>query len=293
MNPGVYEGVSSEAYHALPYCSNSRLTLLKRSPAHLRADLAAPAEVTDAMRIGTAIHSAVLEPADFAARYTVAGQCDAVKKDGERCTHNGVARVGGIWGCGVKGHTPDGERDRLEIITRADYAACRAVAGAVQAHPKVGRLLTGDGMNELTVIWDDAETGVRCKARIDRLAKHPKAGGVLVDLKTTADAREQAFGRKVYDLGYYRQFGMYQDALRAHGVDTLHMVIIAIERDAPYAVAGYRLSEAAADAGREELRVLMRRYAECAERDEWPGYPDDITELSLPDWAWSQLSEAA
>jgi hypothetical protein len=289
--PGVYRGVSSADYHALPFCSNSRLSLLKRSPAHLRADLDAPREVTDAMRLGTAIHSAVLEPEDFETRYTEANACEATKKDGSPCSNPGVGRVGGVWGCGVRGHLPAGDRDRIEVLSRDEFFACFAIRDAIRSHPRIGKLLSGDGENELTVIWDDPDTGVRCKARIDRLARHPKAGGVLVDLKSTTDAREAAFTRKVFDLGYYRQFGMYQDALRAHGVETLHMVIVAVEKEAPYAVAGYRLTEAAADAGRQELRTLMKRYAECERSGNWPGYSEEITELSLPTWAWSHLDE--
>jgi hypothetical protein len=278
--PGVYHGVTSDQYHGLPYCSNSRLTLMKRSPAHLKADMESPRETTDAMRLGTAIHSAVLEPGVFDASYTKAGQCEAITGKGAQCTNGGTARVGGVWGCGVKGHLPAGEREPGTVLSASDFLTCFGVRDAIRSHPRIGKLFVGDGVNELTVIWDDPETGVRCKARIDRLVKHPKAGAVLVDLKTTVDARERPFTRKVADLGYYRQFGMYQDALRiAQGVDTGHMVIVAAEKEAPFAVAGYRLSEAAAEEGRRELRILMQRFAECMEHETWPAYPEEITEI--------------
>jgi hypothetical protein len=296
--PGVYGNVTSEQYHLLPFCSNSRLTLLKRSAAHLRAHLDNPGEPTDAMRLGTAIHTAVLERDEFEKRYTEAGQCEALVKSGDRkgeqCANAGVALVGGAWGCGIRGHLPEGTRDTTTVLTRADFLTSFGVQDAVHMHPRIGKLFAGEGANELTVIWDDPETGVRCKARIDRLVKRD-GRTVLVDLKTCTDAREEAFRRKMYDLGYYRQLAMYSDALRiTQGVTVDHMVIVAAEKEAPFALMGHRLSEATADEGRRELSALLRRYAECERTNRWPAYPDTITELTLPDWAWGrELEEAA
>jgi hypothetical protein len=285
MEPGVYEALTSAEYHLLPHCSNSRLSLLKRSPAHLLADLASPRPTSDAMRLGTAIHSAVLEPGDFAQRFTIAGRCEGtVKKTGEPCSNGGTHRVLGEWRCGV--HPLPGARDEVEVLSTADLAVCRGVSASIHAHPKVGKLLGGPGWNELTVVWDDAESGVRCKARIDRLVE--VAGGVLLDLKTTGDARTEAFERKVWEMGYHRQAALYADALAAHGVPTSHMVIVAAEKEAPFAVAGYRLDEVAADEGRTELRALLARYAECLERNEWPAYDTEIRPISLPRWAFTQ-----
>lgn len=289
LAPGIYEAISSERYHAQPYCSNSRLTLLKRSPAHLRADLDNPGAPTDAMRLGTAIHSAVLEPDDFESRYTVGAQCAAElasgKRKGERCTHSGTARWAGEWFCGQ--HRQEGEPDAIEVLTRSEWLACQGVRRSLWAHPKLRKLLDAPGRAELTVIWDDPETGVRCKARVDRLCED--YGGVLLDLKTTTDARPWAFEKKIHDMGYHRQKAMYQDALRLHGIETQHLVIAAAEKEGePYAVAGYRLSDGAADVGRDELRALIRRYAECQEKQEWPAYPTDIVEIALPAYAYTQ-----
>lgn len=290
MEPGIYEGLSSAAYHLLPHCSNSRLSLLKRSPAHLLADLTTARPTSDAMRLGTAIHSAVLEPADFAVRFTVAGQCEATKKgDGERCRNGGTHRAGGEWRCGQ--HKAAGDWDRVEVLSAADFAVCAGVSETVRRHPRIGKLLDGAGRNELTVVWDDNETGVRCKARIDRLVE--SFGGVLLDLKSSLDARLDAFERKAFELGYFRQAPFYQDALAAHGIPASHLVFVAVEKEPPFAVAGYRLSEIAADAGRDELRALLARYAECVSRNDWPAYDTDIRELSLPAWAWNRLENAA
>lgn len=291
IEPGVYEDIGAAQYFALPYANNSRLSLLKRSPAHLKADIDAPAMTTDAQKLGTAAHHAILEPDVFEQRYTLGGSCAAELKSGARkgepCGVTGSARYNGEWYCGK--HPQEGEPDKVDVLSYEDYRACIGMRDSVHAHPRIRRLLEADGRNELTVVWDDAETGVRCKARLDRLVH--EFGGVVLDVKTTQDARADEFERSVFHWGYFRQLGFYQDGLTAHGFEMKHLVIAAVEKAAPWAVAGFRLSDAAADAGREELRVLLRRYAECMEKDEWPAYPADIRELSLPAWAWGKLEE--
>lgn len=293
LPPGIYEDLSEAEYFALPYASNSRLTLLKRSPAHLRADIDNPTAPTDSQKLGTAAHRAILEPAVFEAHYTVGGSCAAELKSGARkgepCGVTGSARYGGQWYCGK--HPQDGEPDAVDVLSYEDYRACLGMRDNMRAHPRIRRLLEADGRNELTIIWDDVETGVRCKARVDRLVT--SFGGVVLDVKTTQDARPDEFERAVFKWGYFRQLGFYQDGLAANGLTMKHLVIAAVEKIAPWAVAGFRLSDAAADAGREELRILLRRYAECMEKNEWPAYPTDIRELSLPTWAWGKIEEAA
>jgi hypothetical protein len=287
LPPGIHHGISAEQYHSLPYCSNSRLNLLLRSPAHLQAELAAPREATPAMKLGTAVHMAVLEPERFAAHYTVAGQCEGIKKDKARCSNPGTHRVGGEWRCGV--HALFIDRDPVDALAPTDLEACIGIGAALRSHPRIRPLLSGPGHNELTVIWDDAETGVRCKARIDRLTED--FGGVLVDLKTTTDARPEPFGRKADAMGYHRQPCLYQEGLAAHGWETSHMVLVAVEGERPHGMVGYRQREFGALLAREELRVLLRRYAECMESREWPGYPVDIQELPLPRGAWRSMEE--
>ena len=293
LTPGIYERVPAEVYHALPYCSNSRLSLLKRSPAHLRADLDNPGEPTDAMRLGSAIHMAVLEPDVFATTYHEAGQCEGVLKSGarkgEQCTNTGTGRWGGQWFCGQ--HKGNGEADAIEVLSRADFLVCNGIRRSLWTHPKLRKLMDAAGREELTVIWDDSESGVRCKARVDRLVED--FGGVVLDLKTTTDARPHAFERKVFEFGYFRQKPLYQDALWQCGIETKHCVIAAAEKEDPYAVAGYRLADGAADAGREELRKLLALYAKCEREKSWPAYPFDITEISLPRWGWDQLEAAS
>jgi len=291
--PGIYaEDMPAELYHELPYASNSRLSKLHRSPAHMKADMDGLREVTDALRRGTAIHTAVLEPHIFSARYVTAGQCAASKKDGNQCSNGGTHRIAGHWFCGVKGHSPGGDFDDVETLSEADAAMCKGIVGSLSQHGKIRRLLESEGPIEVSVIWDDEETGVRCKARMDKLCRI-SGRTIILDLKTTEDARPDAFERSIFNFGYHRQVAFYREGLAANGIEATDLVIAAAEKSAPWASAAYRMMPEAVDMGAAEVRKLLARWAECQRTGIYPAYGEDITEIGLPSWAWSKMENAA
>lgn len=72
MTPGIYDSLSNQQYHGGPGINKGLLDLVHRSPAHAHFAMTAAndnREPTAAQSFGTAFHSLVLEPADFAARY--------------------------------------------------------------------------------------------------------------------------------------------------------------------------------------------------------------------------------
>jgi exodeoxyribonuclease VIII len=87
MKTGIYAGISNDAYHGGPGVSKSGLDLIARSPLHYWTRYLdpqrTPTEPTPSMRLGTAIHTAVLEPGEFAKRHHVAPVVDRRTKDGK------------------------------------------------------------------------------------------------------------------------------------------------------------------------------------------------------------------
>lgn len=270
---GIYPGIPAAEYHGWDAASNSRLSRLLRSPRHLRAYLDEPQEDTPALLIGRATHAAVLEPDVFASGFVCAPEVDRRTKAGKE-----------EWAAFC-----DANAGR-EVLSPADHALCLALRRAVQAHPAASTLLGHAGDIEVSGVWTDHASGCRCKLRADKLCG---SVGVVVDLKTTQDAGSESFTRSIFSLGYHRQAAMYIDGLRANGLDVEHFVFVAVEKTPPYGVAVYRLTDEAIDAGRKQLRSLLATYRWCTERDEWPGYSDDIQDISLPRWAWSQIESEA
>lgn len=71
MKPGIYADISNADYHGGAGVSKSGLDLVRRSPMHYKAvrDAANDNEPTPAQAIGTAAHSIILEPKEFAKEY--------------------------------------------------------------------------------------------------------------------------------------------------------------------------------------------------------------------------------
>jgi hypothetical protein len=249
---------SNADYHADPAVSASHLHAVAKSPYHywsryLDPKRSAP-EPTAAMRLGSLVHCAVLEPEDLLQRYGVCAprNTKAGKEQAERMAAAGI-----------------------EAVTSSDMALALSMALSVRLHPAAAALLA-HGKAEQSFWWDDAATGLRCKCRPDWYA-----GATVVDLKTTTDASPAGFARSVATFRYHVQASHYLAGL--HGAE--RFVFIAVEKTAPYAVAVYELDAAAMAAGDELRQRDMRVIADCQATKEWPGYGDDCQALSLPSWA--------
>lgn len=292
LHPGLYRGISALTYHRWPGASQSRLKLMRdKSPAHARYAMDNPrSDDTDALILGAAVHTAVLEPDLFPVLYSFAGQCEATKKsDGLRCSNTGMVRRDGHWFCNVRGHDPKGygePGDNITPLVDAEYNACIGIRDAVKAHPATQHMLEGDA--ECSAVWIDEATGVLCRGRFDDVAL---GIGAITDLKTTTDASPLTFSRSLYKFGYHIQAAMYIRGARALGMDIDSFGIIAVEKTPPYAVAVYQLQPAAIFDGARELDALLATWAECERTGVWPSYDAEVVKLDLPKWAPNEINE--
>ena len=117
MEPGVYGGIGNEEYHKGPGLSSSDLKLLARSPLHYKTAKAIPPKETDAMRLGTAVHCAVLEPDRFEKEYAAAPEAI------DRRTKAG------------KAHWAELEATGKVVLSGEDAQMVRGMADSVRRHP--------------------------------------------------------------------------------------------------------------------------------------------------------------
>jgi hypothetical protein len=172
-------------------------------------------------------------------------------------------------------------------ILAHEYDEAAACATSVRAHPIAGPLFT-DGIAELSLFWDDPDTGVRMRGRLDWLRDNPVMG---VDLKTAASADPETFGRSAASYGYAQQQAMYEDAIRANGLDdNPEFRFVVVEKHPPYLVSVIELDPEAVRVGRALNRRAALIYKRCLESDEWPGY-DDTAPVILPYWWMAQNEE--
>ena len=162
--------LSNEAYHASSAISKSGLDLIARSPAHYA--YRSPSAPSRAMEMGTAIHTALLEPDRYATEY-VTVDCE----DRRASAYKEAVKVHGS------------ER----VLTRAESDKIGGMSASVQGNPHAQSLLKHDfAATEVSILTVDPETGVNVKCRFDLLA-----GNKALDLKKTQDARPDAFAKSV------------------------------------------------------------------------------------------------
>lgn len=183
------------------------------------------------------------------------------------------------------------KRDRayalgLTPLLPHEYAKAKTMANAVLGHP-LGRVLFAEGQAEASLYWTDTETGIRCRARPDFIPARSFGGRRLfVDLKTTKDSNPAKFARSVADYGYHVQQVWYTDGAREIGLDdNCGFVFVNVDVEPPHLVSVVQLDAEAIEIGGDIKRRALRTYARCAETGVWPGWSDDITTISLPNWA--------
>ncbi len=289
--PGWHEGIPMVVYLAIEAMNASGCEKIRKSPLHFRHDRDNPRDSTPAMELGTALHMALLEPLLFEGHYVVLGQCEAKKKDGDRCSSQGKFYRDGQSFCGVKGHDPGEVEDMdpgIHVLAEDAMADLLGMTAAIQAHPRASTFFEGRGDYELTGIWLDEETGVLCKIRIDRDIER---GLMIADLKTARDASPEAFRRDAAGRGYHRKAAFYRRGCAALGRTRNSSVLIVPENVAPYPVAVYLLDEEDLAKANQEITRHLNRYAMCLANDDWPGYSDEMMTLKMPPWAFEHDQE--
>jgi hypothetical protein len=265
---GLHEDVPAEEYHerVLGLVSNGALDRLDQSPAHYRTWIDAPKEeATPALFFGKAFHCALLEPSLFARIYAAAPEFGDL-----RFKENKAKRD--VW---------RKENEGRIALSASDDEAIRQMCTAVTGHPLAGKMVR-NGVPELTLLWTDATTGLRCRARADY---YVEKYGMVLDIKSADDASPEAFRRAVFKYRYHRQHALYREGFSALKARAEHFVFVAVEKVAPYAVGIYALDANGVAIGYGRVRSLMDAMAECIRNDSWPGYAASIQTIETPPWA--------
>lgn len=258
MKPGIYNDISFREYLDIDAVNSSSLKNMFVSPKKYKHMLDFDKK-TKSMSIGTAAHSAILEPEKFNENY--------IEFDG--------TRRGKQW------ELFKSENSESEIVTTSEMQSILSIRDSVVAHNKSMELLSG-GTPEVTVIFNDATTGILCKARIDYL---DRAYRFFTDLKTAREVDHHNFSRQSAQLMYHFQFGFYRMALHTITGVWIPVKCVAAQNALPFDVVAYNISTQALDKGIGMVADCLSTLAQCRESDTWSGISDDEIDLELPAWA--------
>jgi hypothetical protein len=251
---------TNEEYHGdRTHISSSIIKEMMRSPAHCKAYLTRPHKETDAMKVGTAIHMAILEPHLLGSTYVY---WDEYKRG--------------------KDYTDFVAKNKGKIILKTtDMDKVLGMATAVREYRDypIQRAIE-IGHAELSIYWTDPETGIKLKIRPDSFSEYG-----TIDIKKTQDARPHQFIRSCKDYGYDVQAAMYMTGMELFLGKKTPFYFLAVEEEAPHGVWVHEVSQEMYDSGMRKFRKALNEYKECMDTGIWPAYRDAFSVVNWPAWA--------
>ncbi len=261
---GMKLNVPAKEYFASPGVNHSSAKEMDTSPKHyLQKITAAEDDPTDAQIIGKLTHSAILE-SDFSGFVVRPKDMDFRGKEGK------------AWRDAQTKHIIDQE-------TASDIAG---MVTAVKNHALANRMLyTTVGHHEVSCWGKHAGTGLLVKGRADRITEDSQNKTVIIDLKTTdrGGASSAEFSRSILKWSYASQAAFYCDLFGAS-----YFCFVVVEKLAPYAVNCFSLAPEAIEFGRKKYDRWLAKIKECAETGKWPAYGEELTTVSIPEWAFKK-----
>jgi len=315
--------IEASDYFAVPALSASGMRDLAVSPLrywflHLNPDKPLREE-TPAMRFGSALHCAVLEPQKFDRAYACAlippADClDTMEDLRGWLKDQGVAPKGTRKADviaqvqGVSDSVPilevlkqrhATEHDGKTILSVDEWGRVLGARNALAAEPSFQKLMI-EGRAEVPYFVKDPETSVMLKARMDWVAP-----GFTMDLKTFSQQRGKSIDRTVADAiwyeFYYRTGNFYRTVRRLHDGDAAMkpFILAFVESEPPHEVRIKSLIPSLDgqvhlywERGRVECRAFINQYAECLARfgdKPWRTEQevDSLVDEDLPQQAWA------
>jgi hypothetical protein len=268
-----------EAYHSNPAISHSKLELFRRRPVlyykRYIAKTLPEQEQSPAFRMGSAVHCAVLETKTYHDRYATKPEgIDRRTKEGKAAYAEYEARHAG-----------------KTLISSEEQDAVDNIYEEISNHPVASQLL-GEGLPELT--WR-TKGPIALQCRTDWFRESASVlgdGPLVVDLKTTESLDDEAFSnfeRSAFKFGYHRQAGFYCSLIsELTGKPVTKFAFLVVEKQEPYGIRIFSLSERAIILGQEETVADLKRIKNCLDLGAWPNLAEDVRILHIPKWYGGQ-----
>jgi exodeoxyribonuclease VIII len=271
--------MTNAEYHSLPSISKSGLDLIHRAPALYRYRRANPTQQTPAMRWGTLVHTAILEPETMAERCIILPDCAPNKptqrqRDAKKPSDETIAVM--AWWDEFAAASSD-----REVISTDEAAALESIRAMAHGDPVAGPILAKISEVERSIFWTDSDNQIECRCRPDAILDN----GFILDVKTTVDASADSFSRSIAQWRYHVQAAFYSDGYEQEfGEPPKGFAFLAIEKEPPYLCAVYLIDYKAVLRGRSEYQADLRTLRKCIDADTWPGLSIEPTRIDLPKW---------
>lgn len=271
--PGLYPDLTYDQYNAIPAIRGSDLTPYLVSPRRARWKKNHPPS-SEALRLGLAYHTAILEPHLFEQDVAVLGPCCMELKSGKRkgqpCMNAGKYFINNRSYCGTHGDESQADKRRT-IISEQELNQIISAKTALMQRPAITEILNKPHQNELTGVWQDETTGELCKFRLDQ--KNVDGEQEFVELKTTSAPTLNAYHceSEIRKYGYHIKAAFQQAGCKALGIDSDYYLFLFIQTTQDCDVAAYWLSENTMELGDQIARKCLADLVKARDTNTYPG----------------------
>lgn len=219
-----------------------------------------PKPPTEAMRLGSLIHTLCLTPGEFPDAYAVSPY------DSFRTNES-------------KAWRQEQEDAGKSVINQGTLDHAASIAECVTETEILHHL----GERQYEAIVESDFHGIRVCGMIDIA---PDYGNTLVDLKPTNSIESlDALTRLVYNRGYHWQAAMYLDLWNAAtGEERDQFQLLFIEFDDPHETAIVTLSQEVIADGRDGYMNALMRWNECIRKNHFPKAVEGLQTIEKPHW---------
>lgn len=249
---GIYYNLPENEYRADPAIACSDIKKILKSPLEywtyswMNPNKPVQAK-TPAMILGSALHKFILEKEDFYKEYIVLPNkleldSEFYEKESEKPDFDTSFALPSSKN--AKTFKYIGDR---KIIKQSDFTLINEMSGYLGQLPVVNKVFTG-GNAEVSLFWQDEETGLMCKCRPDYLTKNYIADYKSINLVDNINY-------SIADGDYHIQKAFYLHGLQmVTNCDHNNFIFIFQQKEAPYLVRNKSLNEELLEFGGQLFR---------------------------------------
>ncbi len=292
----LIERMSNDEYHACPEFSSSQLKDILRSGAHFYSNNIIKENERESKKhldFGTLAHTLFLEPDQFENEFAVI-PADAPKpptdvmRNAKNPSEDSIKRV--QWWDNFAA-----EHGTKITITEDLLLGAKRIADNLRTLSSYGIMKNNFGMAEASIFFVDPVFDLQLRVRPDYHIAPCTAfpNGLLLDVKTTRDARAFKFSKDCGEYGYDLSASMYREGFQQYynTQDKPDFIFLVAESAAPFNVKQYRASDLFLSVGDARYNKSKALLAESLLIDEWSGYSAELEDIYLPQYMTKQALE--
>lgn len=296
VEPGIYNDITFDEYIRIDAINHSTLTrFMSESPFHFKYKMDNGLyKVTNALSEGRVIHEAVLEPDKFKEKYVeepndwreykpimssyMKKYCKEKEEEAGEKGNGGmyfISKNSKAWKLIDKTFRKKCEDEGKKPISTNLLYKCRQIRKNLKDNTACQKLFEGSKF-EITIVWIDEETGLKCKGRLD---VNSNMEGYACDVKKTRSTKPFLFAKDVRKYHYNSQASFYMDgAVKVGHEEFKAFVWLACEDEDPFYIQPFytRVNSDWITKGREWYRNAIEKLHYCKSTGDWHGYHDEL-----------------